>query len=83
MNRQIRTASLLALTALLTLGLAGPAFGHAKLMQAVPRASQALHRMPRTVVLHRVPKYHYEYAVVNHRRVIVEPGTRRVVKVIE
>ena len=51
MNRQIRTASLLALTALLTLGLAGPAFGHAKLMQAVPRASQALHRMPRTVVL--------------------------------
>jgi hypothetical protein len=39
--------------------------------------------LPRTVVLHRVPKYHYEYAVVNHRRVIVEPGTRRVVKIIE
>lgn len=39
--------------------------------------------LPRTVVLHRVPKYKYEYAVVNHRRVIVEPGTRRVVKIIE
>jgi Protein of unknown function (DUF1236) len=39
--------------------------------------------LPRTVVLHRVPKYNYEYAVVNHRRVIVEPGTRRVVKIIE
>jgi len=39
--------------------------------------------LPRTVVLHRVPKYKYEYAVVNDRRVIVEPGTRRVVKIIE
>jgi hypothetical protein len=39
--------------------------------------------LPRTVVLHKIPKYHYEYAVVNHRRVIVEPGTRRVVKIIE
>jgi hypothetical protein len=39
--------------------------------------------LPRTVVLHKVPKYHYEYAVVNHKRVIVEPKTRRVVKIIE
>jgi hypothetical protein len=39
--------------------------------------------LPRTVVLHRVPKYKYEYAVVNQKRVIVEPGTRRVVKIIE
>ncbi|HET7850517.1 MAG TPA: DUF1236 domain-containing protein [Pseudolabrys sp.] len=39
--------------------------------------------LPKTVILHRVPKYHYEYAVVNHRRVIVEPKTRRVVKIIE
>ena len=39
--------------------------------------------LPRTVVLHPVPKYHYEYAIVNHKRVIVEPQTRRVVKIIE
>jgi hypothetical protein len=39
--------------------------------------------LPPTVVLHQVPKYKYEYAVVNHRRVIVEPGTRRVVKIID
>lgn len=39
--------------------------------------------LPPTVVLHQVPKYKYEYAVVNHKRVIVEPGTRRVVKIIE
>jgi hypothetical protein len=39
--------------------------------------------LPRTVVLHQVPKYKYEYAVVNHKRVIVEPETRRVVKIIE
>ncbi len=40
--------------------------------------------LPRTVVLHRVPKYEkYSYAVVNHRRVIVEPSTRKVLKVIE
>ena len=39
--------------------------------------------LPRTVVLHPVPKYHYEYAIVNHKRVIVEPKTRRVVKIIE
>jgi hypothetical protein len=39
--------------------------------------------LPKTVILHRVPKYHYEYAVVNHKRVIVEPKTRRVVKIIE
>ena len=39
--------------------------------------------LPRTVVLHQVPKYKYEYAVVNQKRVIVEPGTRRVVKIIE
>jgi hypothetical protein len=39
--------------------------------------------VPETVVLHPVPKYHYEYAVVNHKRIIVEPKTRRVVKIIE
>jgi uncharacterized protein DUF1236 len=41
-------------------------------------------RLPDTVVLHRVPKYEkYSYAVINNRRVIVEPGTRKVIKVIE
>ena len=40
--------------------------------------------LPATVVLHPVPRYEkYSYAVVNHRRVIVEPRTRKVIKVIE
>jgi hypothetical protein len=39
--------------------------------------------LPETVVVHKVPKYDYEYAVVNHQRVIVEPKTRRVVKIVE
>ena len=40
--------------------------------------------LPATVEIREVPKYHdYAYAVVNHRRVIVEPSTRRVIKVIE
>jgi Protein of unknown function (DUF1236) len=39
--------------------------------------------LPRTVVVHPVPKYHYAYAVVNHRRVIVDPRTHTVVKIIE
>jgi hypothetical protein len=40
--------------------------------------------LPDTVVLHPVPNYaKYRYAVVNDRRVIVEPGTRRVIKIID
>lgn len=39
--------------------------------------------LPKTVIVHRVPKYHYEYAVVNHERVIIEPRTRKVVKIIK
>lgn len=40
--------------------------------------------LPATVELHTVPKYEkYSYAVVNDRRVIVEPRTRKVVKIIE
>jgi hypothetical protein len=40
--------------------------------------------LPATVELHTIPKYeHYRFAVVNHKRVIVEPRTRKVVKVIE
>ncbi len=41
-------------------------------------------RLPDTVVLRPVPKYErYSFAVVNHRRVIVEPRTRKVIKIIE
>jgi hypothetical protein len=40
--------------------------------------------LPPTVVLRPVPNYsQYRYAVVNDRRVIVEPRTRRVVKIID
>lgn len=39
--------------------------------------------IPETVELRRVPDYEYSYAVVNDRRVIVEPGSRRVVEIIE
>jgi hypothetical protein len=40
--------------------------------------------LPTTVTLHTVPKYQqYSYAVVNNKRVIVEPRSRKVVKIIE
>jgi len=40
--------------------------------------------LPATVQIRPVPKYQqYSYAVVNDRRVIVEPKTRKVIKVIE
>ena len=40
--------------------------------------------LPSTVTLHTVPKYkQYSYAVVNNKRVIVEPRSRKVVKIIE
>jgi hypothetical protein len=39
--------------------------------------------LPETVEVRRVPNYDYSYAVVNDRRVIVEPGTRRVIEVID
>ena len=39
--------------------------------------------LPETVELRTVPNYEYRYAVVNDRRDIVEPGTRRVVQVID
>jgi len=39
--------------------------------------------LPETVVIHRVPHHErYAYAVVNHERVIVEPQTRKVIKII-
>jgi hypothetical protein len=40
--------------------------------------------LPAAVELHTVPQYsHYSYAVVNHKRVIVEPQTRKVVKIVQ
>jgi hypothetical protein len=40
--------------------------------------------LPNEVVLYPVPQYsEYRYAVVNDRRVIVDPHTRRVIKIIE
>jgi hypothetical protein len=40
--------------------------------------------LPPTVELRTVPQHtEYRYAVVNDRRVIVEPRTRRVVKIID
>jgi hypothetical protein len=40
--------------------------------------------VPGTVQLRTVPRYvAYSYAIVNDRRVIVEPRTRRVIRVVE
>jgi Protein of unknown function (DUF1236). len=40
--------------------------------------------LPETVELRPVPRYsEYRYAVVNDRRVIVEPRTRKIIKIID
>ena len=40
--------------------------------------------LPATVELRTIPEYkEYRYAVVNNQRVIVEPRTRKVIKIIE
>jgi hypothetical protein len=40
--------------------------------------------LPPTVELHTVPSYtEYRYAVVNDQRVIVDPRTRRVIRIVE
>jgi len=40
--------------------------------------------LPETVELHTIPKYKtYRFAVINHQRVIVDPHSRKVVKIIE
>lgn len=38
--------------------------------------------VPDTVELHEVPDVQYRYVVVDGRTVLVDPGTRRIVKVI-
>ncbi len=41
-------------------------------------------RLPATVELRPVPNYtQYRYAVVNDRRVIVEPKTRKIIRIID
>jgi uncharacterized protein DUF1236 len=40
--------------------------------------------LPETVVIHRVPQHDdYAYAVVNNERVIIEPSSRKVIKIIK
>ncbi|MER8369633.1 DUF1236 domain-containing protein [Mesorhizobium sp. M1348] len=39
--------------------------------------------LPDTVELHEVPDVKYRYVVVDNRTVLVDPGSRRIVKVIE
>jgi uncharacterized protein YraI len=38
--------------------------------------------LPEPVVLHAVPDYEYQFAYVNHQRVLVDPGTREVVYIV-
>ncbi|QIA23191.1 DUF1236 domain-containing protein [Mesorhizobium sp. AA22] len=39
--------------------------------------------LPETVVLHEVPDTEYRYVVVDNRTVVVDPGTRKIVKIIQ
>ncbi|MER9669554.1 DUF1236 domain-containing protein [Mesorhizobium sp. M0203] len=39
--------------------------------------------LPDTVELHEVPNVKYRYVVVDNRTVVVDPGTRKIVKVIQ
>ena len=42
--------------------------------------------LPETVEVHRfeeVPDVNYEYVVVDNRTVLVEPGTRKIVKIYD
>ncbi|RVD55569.1 DUF1236 domain-containing protein [Mesorhizobium sp. M2D.F.Ca.ET.185.01.1.1] len=39
--------------------------------------------LPDTVELHEVPNVKYRYAVIENRTVVVDPGTRKIVKIIE
>jgi hypothetical protein len=39
--------------------------------------------LPETVELHEVPDVEYRYVVVDNRTVLVDPGTRKIVKIIE
>ncbi|TPJ35372.1 DUF1236 domain-containing protein [Mesorhizobium sp. B2-3-13] len=39
--------------------------------------------LPDTVELHEVPNVKYRYTVIDNRTVVVDPGTRKIVKIIE
>ncbi|MER9416196.1 DUF1236 domain-containing protein [Mesorhizobium sp. M0306] len=39
--------------------------------------------LPDTVELHEVPDVKYRYVVVDNQTILVDPGTRRIVKVIQ
>ncbi|RWP54130.1 DUF1236 domain-containing protein, partial [Mesorhizobium sp.] len=39
--------------------------------------------LPETVELHEVPDTKYSYVMVDNRTVVVDPGTRKIIKVIE
>ncbi len=39
--------------------------------------------LPDTVELHEVPNVKYRYVVIDNRTVVVDPGTRKIIKVIE
>ncbi len=39
--------------------------------------------LPDTVELHEVPNVKYRYTVIDNRTVVVDPGTREIVQVIE
>jgi hypothetical protein len=38
--------------------------------------------LPDTVELHKIPDVKYEYVVVDNRTVVVDPGTRKIIKII-
>jgi len=39
--------------------------------------------LPDTVELHEVPNVQYRYAVIDNQTVVVDPGTRKIVQVIQ
>jgi hypothetical protein len=39
--------------------------------------------LPDTVELHEVPDVEYRYVVVDNRTVVVDPGTRKIIKIIQ
>ncbi|ESY12714.1 DUF1236 domain-containing protein, partial [Mesorhizobium sp. LNJC394B00] len=39
--------------------------------------------LPETVEIHEVPNVKYRYVVVDNRTVLVDPGTRKIVKVYD
>ena len=58
--------------------------GHPRRYEVVQDEVVVGRPLPRTVHVYTIPRYReYSYAYVNEKRVLVEPRTRRVVRVIE